>query len=188
MALVESSIIDKDYTAYETTKGKEKISNKQMAQKAGEEIDRTLKWITYVKEAHPDFWSKVEKKDPTISTQLKTLSALNSELKKNSDKTEQLLDRYNKLAPEINKVFTQATKKQQENEKLNNASATQLGLGELVINEKNLSAAQKKELKQFAKEAWKTIFPESQTEKYIKSLTGQQELYSSQKILWLYLT
>ncbi len=92
----------------------------------------------------------------------------------------QALNEYNLYAYQINSLLRRINQERKEGSENALISAAH---GELPFNEAEFTDAQKKELRAFAQELWKELFPESGVDQFTKWASGQENLEGYQKIL-----
>lgn len=83
---------------------------------------------------------------------------------------EKVIQDYNQMARSVNFVLNKfSIEEKEEREKV----VVNVQFGEIEVNEKALTPKEKEEVRRFAKDVYRGMFPESYTDKFVKWETGQ---------------
>jgi len=134
---------------------------------------------------YPDEFAEVNRKHPNLATSIEATRGLFDYLGAHNEglSNEQLiqaLNEYNLYAHQINSLLRRI---EQEGKEGRESALIQATHGEIPFNEAEFTSAQKAELRAFAQELWKELFPESGIDKFTKWSTGQKDLEGYQKVL-----
>ncbi|MCX6734120.1 MAG: DUF1615 family protein [Candidatus Peregrinibacteria bacterium] len=83
---------------------------------------------------------------------------------------ESVIEDYNQLARSVNFVVKKLGMEEKEEREM---AMVNVKFGEVEIDEKELSPKEKEEVRRFAKDVYRSMFPESYTDKFVKWQTGQ---------------
>lgn len=127
---------------------------------------------------HPEEMEALKEKHPTLAKSIKRIDmALKLiELKYgeiNGDKLKEVIDDYNSLARTINFVLRKIITENKEAKEKYEAKIIQIVEGNIEVDEKALTDAEKDSLRRFAKDIYLLMFPETYTDKFVKWSTGQ---------------
>jgi len=147
----------------------------------------TGKWED-LRTKYPDEFKRATKKHPRLGISISMMSKVVSSLEKiqhavPNDEVLKMIDQYNTIAKDINTMTkdaaveeTAATCKDRD-ETLKEAAA-----GKLKFDDISLTPSDQEEMRQFAHDLFRELFPESHTDRFVK-WASDQELEGYQKIL-----
>ena len=154
-----------------------------------EDITRLNKAFDALNENYPEILDGLVLKHPELTKARLALNTCLYGLSYNqSNLTDQeilrYIDVYNRSASIINKIFLATKKEHAEKDQQLLAQALR---GEIPFDENMLTPAEKQQLRQFAQDAWKEIFPDTHVDKLAKWVSkqafDQNELVGLQKIM-----
>lgn len=154
-----------------------------------EDITRLNKAFDALNENYPEILDNLIEKHPElIKARLALGTCLDGLSYNQSNLTDQeilhYIDVYNRSASIINKIFL-ATKK--EYTEMHEQRLAQVLIGEIPFDENMLTPEEKQQLRQFAEDAWKEIFPDTHVNKFAKwvgkQAFDQNELVGLQKVM-----
>ncbi len=150
-----------------------------------QDITRLLGHFDDLRANYPDEFAKVNRKHPKLATGVEAVRGLFDFLGEDNKRlsNEQLIqamNEYNLYAHEINSLLQRIDS---ERKKGRESALVQAAYGELPFNEAEFTPAQKEELRAFAQELWKELFPESGVDQFTKWATDQKDLEGYQKVL-----
>ena len=150
-----------------------------------ENITRLAQLYKNFESTYPEEFKRVNQKHPTLAQSINNAEHLFDTVQKNQSALTDtniigFLEEYNMYAHSINSALESIRREEEESQEKKLTAAIN---GELPINEKEFTDAQQKEMKAFAQDLWKELFPESNVDKFTKWASGQQELEGYQKIL-----
>jgi len=149
------------------------------------DITRLLGHFDELRTNYPDEFAEVNRKHPNLATNVEAtrglfdyLGAHNEELP--NEQLSQALNEYNLYAHQINSLLRRIEQERKEGRENTLVSAAH---GELPFNETEFTDSVKQELRAFAQELWKELFPESGVDKFTNWATDQKDLEGYQKVL-----
>lgn len=146
---------------------------------------RLLASYNVLKDRFPDEFESAMSKHADLAAKIDSVIALLDWIVANSEtlSDEELkskIEEYNRIALSVNNTLRNLWGDEAQERKDFNMAAAK---GELDFDEESLGAAEKAELRKFAKDLWKELFPDTYVDTFVKNWTGQKELYGSQKLL-----
>ena len=141
-----------------------------------QDITRLLGHFDDLRTNYPDEFAEVNRKHPKLATGVEGVRGLFDFLGEHNkglsnEQLVQAMNEYNLYAHEINSVLQQIDREGKEGRESTLVQATH---GELPFNEADFAPAQKEELRAFAQELWKELFPESGVDQFTKWATDQR--------------
>jgi hypothetical protein len=150
-----------------------------------QDVARIAQLYKNFESTYPEEFKKANQKHPTLAQSINNAEHLfntvqNDQSKLTDDNIIGFMEEYNMYAHKINSALASMRREEEESQEKKLTTAIN---GELPINEKEFTAAQQKEMKAFAQDLWKELFPPSNVDKFTKWASGQENLEGYQKIL-----
>lgn len=124
---------------------------------------------------HPEAIKSIQEKHPrfmlSVNSANNALEMAEAHYGKLDGKAlEKVIENYNQFARSVNFVVNKLGMEEKEEREM---AMVSVKFGEVEVNEKELTPKEKDEVRRFAKDVYKNMFPESYTDKFVKWQTGQ---------------
>lgn len=150
-----------------------------------EDITNFLTHFDTLRENYQEEFARVNSKHPNLARATEVVRGFmdyfgehNEEL--SNEQFVQFLNEYNFYAHKINALLREMDRENLEEREQTLVEAVR---GEIPFDEAEFTEAQKEELKAFAQNLWRELFPESNIDRFVKWANGQKDLEGYQKIL-----